>query len=178
MESDEELMAAVARGDERALGALVDRHAARLHAHLVRAAGSRDDADDLLQEAWVRVARGARTYRRGRPLRPWLYGIATHLATDLRRRRAVRARAAAEGVHEPDPPAWGEGGERALERLALRARLRLLPARLHEVVWLRYWAGRGEAEMAEALGIPRGTVKSRLHAALRALKAGEEEAAS
>lgn|SRR5690606_15264042 len=175
MESDEELMAAVARGDERALGALVDRHAARLHAHLVRVCGSRDDADDLLQETWVRVARGARTYRPGRPLRPWLYGIATHLAADLRRRRAVRARAAAEGVHEPDPPAWGNEGEGALERLALRERIALLPPRLREVVELRYWAGLDEAEMAEALGIPRGTVKSRLHAALRVLKGGEEE---
>jgi len=54
MESDEELMAAVARGEERALATLVERHAARLHAFLVRIAGSRDEADDLLQDTWVR----------------------------------------------------------------------------------------------------------------------------
>ena len=59
MESDEELMTAVARGEERALATLVERHAARLHAFLVRIAGSRDDADDLLQDTWVRVARVA-----------------------------------------------------------------------------------------------------------------------
>jgi len=169
MESDEELMAAVARGDERALGALVDRHAARIHAHLVRVCGSRDDADDLLQETWVRVARGARTYLTGRPVRPWLYGVASHLASDLRRRRAVRARAAAEAVHEPPPPVFG-----ALDGLALRERLARLPERLREVVWLRYYAGLDEAEMAEALAIPRGTVKSRLHGAIRALKDGWE----
>lgn len=169
MESDEELMAAVARGDERALGALVDRHAARIHAHLVRVCGSRDDADDLLQETWLRVARGARTWRPDRPVRPWLYGIASHLATDLQRRRAVRRRAVAEGVHEPPPPGYGP-----LEGLALRERLARLPERLREVLWLRYYAGLDEAEMAAALGIPRGTVKSRLHGAIRALKDGCE----
>jgi RNA polymerase sigma-70 factor (ECF subfamily) len=170
MESDEELMAAVARGDERALGALVDRYAARIHAHLARACGSRDDADDLLQETWVRVARGARTYRSERPVRPWLYGIASHLAADLHRRRAVRARAAAAGAHEPAPAALG-----ALDGLALRERVARLPERLREVVWLRYYAGLDEAEMAAALAIPRGTVKSRLHGAIRALQDGWEE---
>lgn len=162
-------MAAVARGDERALGALVDRHAVRIHAHLVRVCGSRDDADDLLQETWVRVARGARTHRAGSPVRPWLYGIASNLANDLWRRRAVRARAAAGALAEPTAPAPG-----ALEGLALRQRLERLPERLREVVWLRYYAGLDEAEMAQALGIPRGTVKSRLHGAIRALKEGWE----
>jgi RNA polymerase sigma-70 factor (ECF subfamily) len=170
MESDEELMAAVARGDERALGALVDRHAGRIHAHLVRVCGSRDDADDLLQETWVRVARGARTYRSERPVRPWLYGIASHLASDLRRRRAVRARAGAEAAADPPPRALGP-----LDGLALRERLARLPDRLREVVWLRYYAGLDEAEMAEALAIPRGTVKSRLHGAMRLLRQGWED---
>lgn len=158
-------MAAVARGDERALGALVDRHAVRLHAHLVRVCGSRDDADDLLQETWLRVARAARTYRAGRPVRPWLYGIASNLANDHWRRRAVRSRAPATMLAEPAPRALG-----AAEGLALRERVSRLPERLREVVWLRYYAGLDEAEMAEALGIPRGTVKSRLHAAIRGLQ--------
>ena len=163
-------MAAVARGDERALGALVDRHAVRLHAHLVRACGSRDDADDLLQETWVRVARGARTYRTGRPVRPWLYGIASNLANDWWRRRAVRARAAASAPAEPAPR-----GPEPAETLALRERVARLPERQREVVWLRYFAGLDEGEMAEALGIPRGTVKSRLHGAIRALQDGWED---
>lgn len=165
-------MTAAARGDERALGALVDRYAARIHAHLVRICGSRDDADDLLQETWLRVARGARTWRPDRPVRPWLYGIASHLATDLWRRRAVRTRAAATGAHGPPPPP-----DRPLEGLALRERVARLPERLREVVWLRYYAGLDEAEMATALGIPRGTVKSRLHGAIRTLKDGWEDQA-
>jgi RNA polymerase sigma-70 factor (ECF subfamily) len=168
MESDEELMAAVARGDERALGALVERHAAPLHAHLARACGSRVDADDLLQETWVRVARGARTYRTGQPVRPWLHGIAAHLANDLWRRRAVRARLAPQVAS--DPPS----GLGPLDGLALRERVARLPERLREVVWLRYYADLDEAEMAAALDVPRGTVKSRLHGAIRALRADWE----
>jgi RNA polymerase sigma-70 factor (ECF subfamily) len=169
MESDEELMAAIARGEERALGALVDRYAARLHAFLLRVTGNRDDADDLLQDAWIRVARGAPGFDRGRRARPWLYGIAANLARDLHRRRGVRLRAAHEIRSEPPPPA-----PRPLDRIDLRERLARLPERLREVLVLRFYDDLDEAEMAEALGIPRGTVKSRLHGAIRALRSGWE----
>jgi len=158
-------MGAVARGDERALGSLIERYAARIHAHLCRMTGDRDDADDLLQETWVRVARGARGFDPTRRVRPWLYRIASHLATDLHRRRQVRARAALVPPVAQAPP-------REVEGIDLRERLAQLPHRLREVVLLRYYGDLGEAEMAEALGVPRGTVKSRLHDALRALKRG------
>ncbi len=171
MESDEELMTLVARGDERALGALVERHAGRMHAHLVRMTGSGEDAEDLLQETWLRVARAARSFEPGRAVRPWLLGIASNLARDLHRRRAVRRRFASEAHDESEPaPA------RPLETLALRDRVGRLPDRLREVLWLRYHEDLSEAEMAEALGIPRGTVKSRLHGAIRELKRGWEDA--
>jgi RNA polymerase sigma factor (sigma-70 family) len=173
MESDEELMEAVARGDERALGLLVDRHGARIHAHLARMTGSGDDADDLLQETWVRVARSARTYTSGRPVRPWLYGIASNLARDLGRRRAVRARGDALATADREPGAAPQA--RVVEGRALRERVARLPERLREVVLLRYFEDLDEAEMAEALGVPRGTVKSRLHGAIQALKRGWEE---
>lgn len=171
MESDEELMRAVAQGDERALADLVDRHAARVHAFLTRVVGDRDDADDLLQDTWMRVARGARSFDPTRRVRPWLYGIATNLARDLQRRRAVRVRALHEGSLEATRPQSPPG---PVERIDMRARLAGLPERLREVLVLRYFEGLDEAEMADTLGIPRGTVKSRLHGALRALRAGWE----
>jgi RNA polymerase sigma factor (sigma-70 family) len=171
MESDEELMAAVARGDERALGSLVERHGPRIHAHLARLAGSVEDADDLLQETWVRVARGARSYETGRPVRPWLFGIASNLARDLHRRRAVRRRAIRASA-EPERPA---PAVRPFEQLALRERVARLPDRFREVVLLRFYQEMSEAEMAETLGVPRGTVKSRLHGAIRELKRGWED---
>lgn len=168
MESDEELMEAVARGGEDALAALVDRYAAPLHGYLTQLTRSRDDADDLLQDLWIRVARGARRFDSRRRFRPWVYGIATNLARDLFRRRAVRARAPLD----PEPAAAAPARE---ERLDLRARLAKLPDRLRAVIVLRYYQDLGEAEMAEALGIPPGTVKSRLHAAVRELRSGYEE---
>ncbi|RIK99944.1 MAG: hypothetical protein DCC71_19705 [Proteobacteria bacterium] len=170
MESDEELMAAIARGDERALTALIDRHAARLHGFLARVAGDRDDADDLLQETWIRVARGARTFDAARRVRPWLYGIAANLARDLHRRRAVRSRASQDGrsaAATARAPAF-----RPLDRIDIRARLARLPDRLREALVLRFYEGLDEAEMAEALGIPKGTVKSRVHGAIRELRRG------
>ena len=168
MESDEELMRAVAHGDERALASLVERYAARIHAFLTRVTGDRDDADDLLQDAWMRVARGARGIDAARQVRPWLYGIAANLARDLHRRRAVRLRAAREGDVAAIEP--GATTIRTVERIDMRERLARLPERLREVLVLRYFDGLDEAEMAVALGIPRGTVKSRLHWALRALR--------
>lgn len=171
MESDEELMTFVARGDERALSTLVERHAGRMHAHLVRMTGSCEDAEDLLQETWLRVARAARSFDPGRSVRPWLFGIASNLARDLHRRRAVRRRVAREIRREPEP-----ASARSLETLALRDRVGRLPDRLREVLWLRYYEDLSEAEMADALGIPRGTVKSRLHGAIRELKRGWEDA--
>ena len=89
MRSDEDLMAAVASGDETALTALIDRYAARVHAYLLRHGNSREDADDLLQETWVRVARSARSFDTARRFRSWIYGIATNLARDLLDRKSV-----------------------------------------------------------------------------------------
>ena len=171
MASDEELMRAVGQGDEHALASLVERYAARIHAFLTRVTGDRDDADDLLQDTWMRVARGARGFDTARLVRPWLYGIAANLARDLHRRRAVRLRAVQQGnVGSGEAaPAF-----RPVDRLDLRERLARLPERLREVLVMRYFDGLDEAEMAEALGIPRGTVKSRLHGAIRELRQGWE----
>ena len=173
MESDEELMAAIARGDERALAALIERHAVRLHGFLARLARDRDDADDLLQDTWVRVARGARSFDPNRKVRPWLYGIAANLARDLHRRRGVRQRAVLDGS---TAAATASPAFRPLERLDLRERVARLPSRLREVLLLRFYEGLDEAEMAEALGVPKGTVKSRLHGAIRELRRGWEGA--
>jgi len=166
MESDEELMAAIARGEEHALGVLIERHAGSLLGFLLRVSRDRDDAEDLLQDTWMRVARGARSFDPARRVRPWLYGIAANLARDAFRRRAVRVRAGRETRSNAAPPALF----RPIEAIDMRERLLRLPDRLREVLVLRFYEGFDEAEMADVLGIPRGTVKSRLHAAIAALR--------
>jgi RNA polymerase sigma-70 factor (ECF subfamily) len=173
MESDEELMVAVGRGDERALAVLVDRHGASIHGYLTRLCGSRVDAEDLLQDTWLRVARGAQGFDASRRFRPWVYGIATNLARDLGRRRQVRERARGALAALPG----STDGESRVARLDLRERLAQLSDPLREALVLRFYLGLDEAEMAEALGVARGTVKSRLHRALRELERGYREEA-
>jgi RNA polymerase sigma-70 factor (ECF subfamily) len=166
MLSDEELMSAVARGDEAALGMLIGRHAARLHAYLLRYSSNHEDADDLLQETWMRVARSARRYDSKRRFRSWIYGIATNLARDLFRRRTTRERAL--GALARQPRVEPEVGP--IDRGKLHQRIARLPENGRAVLLLRYFEGMNEAERAEILKIPKGTVKSRLHAALRELR--------
>jgi RNA polymerase sigma-70 factor (ECF subfamily) len=166
MHSDEDLMAAVARGDEAALATLIDRYAASMHAYLFRHSGNREDADDLLQETWVRVARSATSFDTARRFRSWIYGIATNLARDLFRRRMTKQRA----LHTLATIPPERLGVDSAERGELRERIAELPENMRAVLLLRYYEGMSEAEMAEALDVPSGTVKSRLHAALRRLR--------
>lgn len=161
-------MRAVARGDEDALRALVARWAAPLHAHLARLCGDGVEADDLLQESWIRIVRGAPAFDATRSFRSWAFGITTHVARD--RYRRVRARG---GPHLEIPAgvrAEGGGAARSIARLDLRGRLAELPERLRQTLVLRYFEGLSEPEIADSLGIARGTVKSRLHAAVSALR--------
>lgn len=167
MESDEELMRSVARGEEAALRLLVERHAAPLHAYLARLCGDASEAEDLLQESWMRVVRGAPSFDPARRFRSWAYGIATHVARDRYRRHRARG-----GVHAALPPELpGPATEpRSLARMDLRGRLAELPERLRQTLVLRYYEGMDELEIAQTLGIARGTVKSRLHAAVASLR--------
>lgn len=153
----------VARGDERALAALVDRHAANLQGFLTRMTGNQTEAEDLMQDTWVRIARAARSFDPARKFRSWAYSIALNLARDARRHKLVRARAPVDPPREPHDPI-------SLDTIDVRSRISALPERLREVLVLRYFEGMGEVEMAEALQVPRGTVKSRLHTAIGALK--------
>jgi RNA polymerase sigma-70 factor (ECF subfamily) len=175
--SDEDLMVRVQAGDPQALSALIDRWRGPLYAFLWRRAG--DGADDLFQESWIRVARARDRFDRSRRFSTWLFQIANNLCRDRWRRIDARRRALdalrdethVTGRAAAEPPALPADSE-------LTRRLGALPERLREVLVLRYYHDQSEAEIAEILGIPRGTVKSRLHAAVRAARAlvddGEE----
>jgi RNA polymerase sigma-70 factor (ECF subfamily) len=172
--SDEDLMVCVQAGDPQALAALIDRWRAPLYAFLWRRAG--DGADDLFQESWIRVSRARDRFDRSRRFSTWLFQIANNLCRDRWRRLDARRRALdslRDEVHTSgrDHAAAPElPSEHRLER-----QLERLPERLREVLVLRYYQDLGEAEIAEILGIPRGTVKSRLHAAVRAARALVQE---
>jgi RNA polymerase sigma-70 factor, ECF subfamily len=173
--TDEELMQAVATGERAALAELCTRWERRLYAFLHRASGGRD-VDDLYQETWLRVVRGARGFDPARRFSTWLFQIALNLTRDLARR--ITAEPVPESVLEAALAA--PAGDRAAgvdSALDARRLLAALPAPQRDVVLLRVLHDLGEQETAVILGCPRGTVKSRLHHALERLatlaRAGE-----
>jgi RNA polymerase sigma-70 factor (ECF subfamily) len=170
--TDEELMVRVQAGDEGALAALMDRYQGPLYGFLNRRVGDAA-ADDLFQESWLRVVRARDRFDPRRRFSTWIFQIANNLCRDRGRRRAVEARhlesLAQSQRHEP-----ARAAPPPVElRLDMRRRLDALPDRLREVLVLRYYQQLPERDIAEILGIPRGTVKSRLHAAVKALRAQE-----
>jgi RNA polymerase sigma-70 factor, ECF subfamily len=167
--SDEDLMVCVQAGDPQALAALIDRWRAPLYAFLWRRVG--EGADDLFQESWIRVSRARDRFDRSRRFSTWLFQIANNLCRDRWRRQGAGRRAL--DALRVDAQTSGRDHVPAPELPAdhrLRRQLERLPERLREVLVLRYYQDLGEAEIAEILGIPRGTVKSRLHAAVRAAR--------
>jgi RNA polymerase sigma-70 factor (ECF subfamily) len=167
--SDEALMARLQSGDERALEALMQRHQSALYGFLTRRVGSH--ADDVFQETWIRVVRARERFDTERRFSAWLYRIANNLCRD-RYRRADAMRRAVESFRVEDETLREEHAEPGLDASdGMRERVLALPDRLREVLVLRYYQDLSEEEMAHVLGVPRGTIKSRLHAAVKALRA-------
>jgi len=174
MESDERLMARVAAGNDGALESLLARWRGPLYGFLARRAGEAE-ADDLFQETWLRVVRYRDRFDPGRRFSTWLFQIANNLCRDRGRRRAVRDRYRHERQAEAqDDPARRSAPPVELG-LDLRRRVAALPDKLREVLVLRYYRDLSEKEIARIVGIPQGTVKSRLHAAVKGLRAQESD---
>src|ERR671937_1345498 len=169
-----ELVQRAKRGDVGAYEELVRMHqdlAART-AYVIT--GQAADAQDAVQEAFVKAYRSLGRFREDAPFRPWLLRIVANEA--ISRRRAARRQAnlavrAAEGRPPDDavPSPEGAALEQERHREVVAAVSRLRPEE-RLVIAYRYWFELSEAEMAEALACPRGTVKSRLSRALGRLR--------
>ncbi len=179
-ESDEQLMARVQGGEVEAFNALFERYRRRLFGFLFRRCDDAPGAEDLFQETWLRVVRARKHFDPRRRFSTWLFQIANNLCRDRARRLAVDARkreALQEQARSTSTAGPAGSATRSPELTPalpaeLRRRLAALPDRLQEVLVLRYYHDRSEAEIGEILGIPRGTVKSRLHTAVKTLRAG------
>jgi RNA polymerase sigma-70 factor (ECF subfamily) len=165
--NDDELIAALAAGDDAALRELFTRHAPWLAARL-RAALPPSDVEDVLQETFLAVWQGARGYRpRGTP-RAWMWVIARNQAALLLRRRGPATLPLRDAVALDETPAPGlDPAEVALARADIAAALNNPDG---EVLRLMYVEDRPVAEVAALLGVPAGTVKSRAHRARRLLR--------
>ncbi len=175
--TDAALLGRIRAGEREAFAALVRRHAAVARRTAVLL-GAGEEADDVVQEAFVKAYRALGGFREGADFRPWLLRIVaneTRNAQRAQRRRAARERSPAavpDGLL-PGAAAADDPAERTVsgERLAeLWRRLHALPEPHRRVLVCRFLLDLDEAQTAAVLGFARGTVKSRTARALRRLR--------
>jgi RNA polymerase sigma-70 factor (ECF subfamily) len=168
-------------GDRRAFETLVQRYEREIYSYLRRYLSDAELAEDVFQAAFLQVHLKCRQFEEGRAFRPWLYAIATHAAIDAQRRNRrhriasldqSRGRTGEEDIQtlshllattEPGPVARMEAEER---KEWIRQAVDELPDALRSTLVLVYYQGMKYTEVAEALDIPLGTVKSRIHTAV------------
>ena len=169
--SDEALVALIARGDDEALGALYDRFASVAYGLALRILRDRTLAEDAVQEAFLGVWRTAEKFdaERAKPS-TWVLTLVHRRAVDLVRREERRR-------GDPLESAPQEAGEETAAEAELRAKrrvvqeaLRKLPDDQREALELAYYGGYTQSELAERLGQPLGTIKSRMFTGLRRLR--------
>ena len=175
-EGDADLSRRVQSGDTEAFGLLVERHMRRAYGHALGIVGSREDALDLSQEAFARAYRARRTLDPDRPFYGWLYQILRRLCfnhlRDTRTRARLLERGAANWLVEAGRTATVDPSAevlRAEARQRVADAIARLPAHEREVVVLKEFEGLKYREIAELLGVPPGTVMSRLYAARKRL---------
>jgi RNA polymerase sigma-70 factor (ECF subfamily) len=177
---DTEIVARVCAGDADAYAHLVNRHAP-IAVRTAALLGAGTDAEDVVQEAFVKAYAALGRLRPGAPFRPWLLRIVANETRNLHRsvgRRAAREQRAwlrSEPLVRARPDEPAEALLAAERHASIVRGLARLSGPQREVVTCRYLLDLDEAETAAVLGWPRGTVKSRLHRALRHLEAGLDD---
>jgi RNA polymerase sigma-70 factor (ECF subfamily) len=166
--TDGELLLRIGRGDRAAFELLYRRYARSIFGLALRRLGDRGRAEEALQEAFLSIWRAAGRYRpeRGRAA-AWLYAIARNAIAD---RGRSRREPPADPPDDPSPEAGPEErAEQAWLAFRVHRALEELPARERHLIELAYWGGLSQSEIAERVGIPLGTVKTRTRAALARL---------
>lgn len=188
---DESLVRATLQGDKNAYRVLVERYQARLLTMTYEILGSREDAEDVVQESFVKAFLSLHRFKGESSFFTWIYRIAYNMAIDVKRRNARRGGTHVEykesssvkepgdpGVTPPTPVSDAHDPSKdPLEVLAqkeaataIRSVLRTLSDEHREVVLLREVDGLNYDQISEAVGIPKGTVMSRLHYARKMLQ--------
>jgi RNA polymerase sigma-70 factor (ECF subfamily) len=173
---DERLAAAASGGDRTALEELLRRHQPKMYAVCRRIVGSDADAADVTQDALIAIVRGITRFDGRASFSTWAYRIATNAALDELRRRRRRAQPSAEvaelGDRSPATSASTPGHDQQVaDRMAIDAALATLPDDYRAAVVLRDVADLDYAAIATVLGIPAGTVRSRIARGRAALAA-------
>ena len=172
--SDNELLRAVSRGDEQALAFIYDRYRLILFGLILRILHDRQEAEDVLQETFLQVWRRAADFdaTRGRAF-TWLVTIARSRALDRLRALGSRARTAEEVVAHSTNDHVGDAAAEAVtseQQKIVRQALAELPEEQRRTLFLAYFEGLTQSEIAARLGDPLGTVKTRMRSGLMKLR--------
>lgn len=154
-------------GEGAAAKLLVDRLSTQLYLFFSTSMGNRAEAEDMLQDAWLRIHRVRHTYRPGEPLLPWVYAIARHVRVDhYRRRQRIASREVASAVL-PEPRAAAEPPRELPSFAELMAPL---PESQREVLTMLKVNGLSIEEVARATASTAGAVKQKVHRAYDRLR--------
>lgn len=166
--TDAELVAGAAAGNAERLGELFDRHAGRMKSLALRIVRSPEEAEDVVQEVFIQAWRQASRFdaARGNVL-AWLSIMTRSRSLDRWRRRSTRRETAVSDAHELEAP--GEA-DRDPSAWAARTALSDLPADQRGPLELAYWEGLSQSEIAARLGVPLGTIKTRMRIGLKRLR--------
>ena len=169
--SDEQVLEAVGHGDDDALGVLYDRFGRLAYRLAFRILRDQALAEDAVQEAFLAVWRSADAYKRERA-KPstWILTVVHRRAVDLVRREQIRRGEPLEVAPEPVSGPADEDAVLRDRRAAVQAALTELPGEQRQALELAYYGGLTQSELAERLGVPLGTVKSRMFAGLGRLR--------
>lgn len=168
------------RGDRGAFRYLVERYQDVVFGTAYNMTGNRGLAEELAQEAFLSAWKGIRSFKQGRPFKPWLMRILVNTVMSHRRRRSIVTTPIEGGDWAGDAEDPAASLEARLERETLQQAIAGLSPEHRQVVVLRYFAEMSVQEVARAAGLNEGTVKSRLyraHQALRQRLSDEQEVA-
>src|SRR5215217_7829642 len=172
--ADEDLISLVEAGDADAFATLYDRHSQAAFSLAYRMMGERQAAEDLAQDAFLKVWRGASSYRAERgSVRTWILSIVHNRGIDKLRsqasRRKTQERVEASAPRSQPSEAFAETWRNS-QRDQVREALNTLPAEQLKILELAYFSGYTHVEISELLGLPLGTVKGRMRLGLKKIR--------
>jgi RNA polymerase sigma-70 factor, ECF subfamily len=169
--SDEAVLELVSRGNDSALGELYDRYGRVAFGLALRVVRDRSLAEDAVQEGFLAVWRSAGTFlaEHGKPS-TWILTLVHRRAVDLVRREERRRTEPIDDLAQPTGDATDEEASVRQQRQIVQEALRKLPDEQREAIELAYYGGYTQSELAERLGQPLGTIKSRMFTGLKRLR--------
>ncbi|OJD51853.1 RNA polymerase subunit sigma [Bacillus sp. 4048] len=163
-------------GNKEAYGELYDKTIQEVYKTAYFLIGDKTDVDDVVQEIYIQLYESLRKYDGEKPFRPWLIGLAIKQIHSYRRKRWMRLRIIkkAEEQRKPVQIDFSNDVVSKISNQKLIELIHKLPYKLKQVIILRYLHDYTQEEVAHILHIPIGTVRSRIHAALKKLRQKEQ----